>query len=357
MFCGWLLVMRSGLKGLGIDTTADDTCAAVVEDGKRILSNIIFSQSSLHAKFGGIVPQIASYEHLRNVLPAVEAALRQSGLSLPPIDLFSVGLSPDPALSYYFTSLNTAKIFSAVFTKPLVGVDHMEGHIFANLVEHPEIKFPFVSLTVAGGHTILSYVTDFGEYEILGQTRDDAAGEAFDKVARLLSLGYPGGPAIDTASETGNDSAYDLPRPMIKDDSFDFSFSGLKTAVWYLVRDLKKGFGEVLPEPLVKDIAASFRRAAVEVLVEKLFKAAKLKKVNLVVLGGGVAANDLIRKEAKTRGGREGLKVFFPSKNLCTDNAVGTAAVGYYRFLRGGNDDLLTLKHYRERPLMNWNLL
>lgn len=343
------------MKVLGIDTTADDTCAAVVEDGKTIRANVIFSQSKLHEKFGGIVPQIAAFEHLKNVLPAVEAALKEAQTDFSDIDLFAVGLSPDPALNYYFISLNSAKVFSSVFKKPLIGVDHMEGHIFANFAQHPDISFPFVSLTVAGGHTILSYVTDFGRYEILGQTRDDAAGEAFDKVARLLGLGYPGGPAIDTASEMGNDSAYAFPRPMIKDGSLNFSFSGLKTAVWYLVRDLKKRFGEVLPEPIVKDIAASFRRAAVEVLVDKFFKAAKFKKVSMVILGGGVAANDLLRREIKTRGEKEGLKVFFPAKNLCTDNAVGTAVAGYYKFIRCGGDNLLTLKHYREKPLMNWD--
>ena len=343
------------MKVLGIDTTADDTCAAVVEDGKTILSNVVFSQSKLHEKFGGIVPQIAAFEHLKNVLPSVEVALKKAQTDFSGIDLFAVGQSPDPALNYYFISLNSAKVFSSVFKKPLIGVDHMEGHIFANFAQHSDIVFPFVSLTVAGGHTILSFVTDFGHYEILGQTRDDAAGEAFDKVSRILGLGYPGGPAIDTASEMGNDLAYDFPRPMIKDAALDFSFSGLKTAVWYLVRDLKKGLGEVLPEPIVKDIAASFRRAAVEVLVDKLFKAAKLKKVNLVVLGGGVAANDLLRREVKTRGEKEGLKVFFPPKDLCTDNAVGTAVAGYYKFINCGGDDLLTLEHYREKPLMNWN--
>lgn len=342
------------MKVLGIDTTADDTCAALVEDGRRILSNVVHSQSKLHAKFGGIVPQIASYEHLRNILPCVEAALNEAKVRLPEIDLIAFGQSPDRALSYYHISLNTAKVFAVVLGKPLVGVDHMESHILANFAVFTDLEFPFVALTVAGGHTILSYVGGFGQYEILGQTKDDAAGEAFDKVARLLNLGYPGGPVIDEAAKKGNSSAYNFPRPMIKDSSLDFSFSGLKTAVYYLIRDLKEKRGEALPLEVTYDLAASFRAAVVDVLIDKLFRALDLKKVRTIVLGGGVSANDLLRGIASKRAKEVGMKLYYPPKELCTDNAVGIAVVGYYKFKKCGGDDLLTLKHYRENPLMNW---
>lgn len=339
---------------LGIDTTADDTCAAIVGNGKHVLSNIIFSQSSLHGKFGGIVPQIASYEHLHNVIPCVDAALRESGIDISNIDLFSVGLSPDPALSYYFISLSVAKVFSLVYKKPLVGIDHMEGHIMANFAENLDIKFPFVALTVAGGHTLLSYVSGLGEYQILGHSRDDAAGEAFDKVARLLKLGYPGGPVIDKAADKGNDESYDFPSPMIFDSSFDFSYSGLKTSVVRKVRELENNYPNGLPEDIVNNLAASFRKAAIRVLVEKLFRAVKYKNCNSVVLGGGVAANKLLRELVVDRGKEESTATYFPTVKLCTDNAVGTAIAGYYKFLKCGGDDPLTLKHYREKPLTNW---
>ena len=207
---------------------------------------------------------------------------------------------------------------------------------------------------MAGGHTLLSYVSDFGSYEILGSTRDDAAGEAFDKVARLLRLGYPGGPLIDLAAEKGNEKSFVLPSPMIHDASLDFSYAGLKTAVWRLVKSLEKDYPQGLPSLMVSDIAASFRRAAVKVLVEKLFKAASIKKVGAVVLGGGVAANQLIRSEVTREGAARGLRVVLPSLKLCTDNAVGTAVAAFYKFRKCGGDDPLTLKHYRERPLMNW---
>lgn len=339
---------------LGMETTADDTCAAVVEDGHKILANVIFSQSHLHAKYGGIVPQIASREHLKNIIPVIDQALVETRLKLPDVNLISVGQSPDPALSYYQIGLTTAKMLAYILKIPLVGTDHMEAHIFANLAVHPDLKFPFISLTVAGGHTLLAKASDFGEYEILGSTLDDAAGEVFDKVARILGLGYPGGPAIDIAAASGNPRAFNFPRPMKRHPGFDFSYSGLKTAVYLKVKGLREDGGGELSPAQVNDLAASFRAATVDSLLEKTFKACREFGLDQVVLGGGVAANDLIREEASRLGKDTGVKVYYPPKNLCTDNAVGTATLGYYQFKNKGPDDPFKLLYFRKSPLEKW---
>ncbi len=341
------------MKVLGLDTTADDTCAAVVADGKKIFANVVFSQSRLHEKYGGIVPQIASREHLKNILPVADEALNQAGLKLKNIDLISVGQSPDPALSYYHIGLTTAKSLAYVLKIPLVGVDHMEAHIFANVPVHPDLTFPFISLTAAGGHTILVLVKDLGRYKVLGSTRDDAAGEAFDKVARILGLGYPGGPAIDAAAALGNPKAFNFPRPMKNHKGFDFSYSGLKTAVYLQVKKMTAG-GRKLLAGEVSDLAASFRAATVDSLLDKTFKACREFGLKRVVLGGGVAANDLIRAEADRFGREKGIDIFYPPKNLCTDNAVGTATLGYHQFKKKGPDDLFKLSYFRKSPLESW---
>lgn len=339
------------MKVLAVDTTADDTCAAVVEDGQKILSNIVHSQSLLHVRFGGIVPQIASYEHLRNILPVVDEACRQAQIGLDQIDLFATGQAYDRAHTYYLVCLDTAKIFAKVFGKPLVGVDHIEAHILVNFVVHPRLDYPFISLTVAGGHTILVWVRGFADYQILGQTRDDAAGEAFDKVARLLELGYPGGPVIDRAARAGNPQAFKFKSPMKGENNFDFSYSGLKTAVFYEVRDLKEKYGDPLPSEMTNDLAASFRRAAVGALTEKIFRATRELGLKKVVLGGGVAANELLRDLVDRAGREHGVAVFYPPKVLCTDNAVGTAALAFRQFRSRGGDDLLKLSYFRETVL------
>lgn len=339
---------------LAMDTTADDTCAAVVKDGKKILANVVFSQSKLHEKYGGIVPQIASREHLKNIIPVIDAALKQSKIELENIDLIAVGQSPDPALSYYHIGLTTAKMFAYILKKPLVGVDHMEAHIFANLAIFPELKFPFISLTAAGGHTLLVRAFDFGDLEILGSTLDDAAGEAFDKVARILGLGYPGGPAIDEAAALGNPKAYEFPRPMAHHKGFDFSYSGLKTSVFLKVRGLKEEGGGELATDQVNDLAASFRAATVDSLLDKTFKACREFNLKRLVLGGGVAANNLIRVQADAAGKNFGLEVYYPPKNLCTDNAVGTATLGFYQFKNKGADDPFKLSYFRQSPLEKW---
>lgn len=336
---------------LGIDTTADDTCAAIVEEGRVIRSDIVCSQSSLHAKFGGIVPQMAAYEHLRQILPAVEAACRESRISLTKIDLIATGQAYDRSHTYYLVCLETAKILAWVLRKPLVGVDHIAAHISVNFLVHPQLSHPFIALTVAGGHTILVFAKGWGDYQILGQTRDDAAGEAFDKVARLLGLGYPGGPAIDEAAKMGDADAFNFRSPMKSSPDFDFSYSGLKTAVVYEVVRLKKVYGDRLPQGTISNLAASFRRAAIDVLVEKLLRASEQLGIKRLVLGGGVAANDLLRREIEEACREKSCEVFYPPKNLCTDNAVGTAVLGYHQFQQRGADDLRRLSYFREKVL------
>ncbi|MCL5003891.1 MAG: tRNA (adenosine(37)-N6)-threonylcarbamoyltransferase complex transferase subunit TsaD [Patescibacteria group bacterium] len=339
---------------LGIDTTADDTCAAIVFDGYKILSNIVASQISLHRPFGGIVPQIASREHLKNIIPSIDQALNESGLSFKDIHLISVGQSPDPALSYYHIGITTAKFLAYVLNLPLVGVDHMEAHLFANFAVFRELKPPFISLTAAGGHTLLTLVRGYGDYEILGSTLDDAAGEAFDKAARILGLSYPGGPSIDEAAKEGQPGAYKFPRPMSHHRGYDFSYSGLKTAVYLKVKELKEDGGGNLSQSQTADVAAGFREAVVDSLLTKAFSAIREYNVNIFVLGGGVAANNLIRSEAESRGKRKGVKVYYPPKNLCTDNAVGTAVLGYFQYQRRGGSNIFELPYFRKSPLAKW---
>lgn len=349
---------------LGIDTTADDTCAAIVVGGHKILSNTIFSQSKLHEKYGGIVPQIASREHLKNIIPVIDVSLKEADLKLSDIDLISVGQSPDKALSYYHVGITTAKMFSYVLGIPLVGVDHMEAHVFANLAIFPDIQFPFISLTASGGHTLLTKVSDFGDYRILGSTLDDAAGEAFDKVARLLGLTYPGGPSIDKAAIGGDSKAYKFPRPMKGHKGYDFSYSGLKTSVYLKVRELlserrllddfKESPSKGLTEKEIRDLAASFRAAVIDSLLIKTFRAVEEFGVERLVLGGGVAANELIRSEAEEKGNSLGVRVYYPPRPLCTDNAVGIATLGYYQYKKKGPDDIFKLSYFRKSPLEPW---
>lgn len=339
---------------LGIDTTADDTCAAVVEDGQKILSNVVHSQAKLHEKYGGIVPQIASREHLKNIIPVADLALKEAGCRLKDVGLIAVGQSPDKALSYYQIGITTAKMFAHSLKIPLVGIDHMEGHIFANLATFAGLSFPFISLTASGGHTLLILAKGLGSYEILGSTLDDAAGEAFDKVARLLRLGYPGGPAIDKAAGPGNPKAFNFPRPMKNHSGFDFSYSGLKTALVLKVKQLREAGKGELTEAQVNDLAAGFRAAIVDSLLDKTFKSVREFNLERVVLGGGVAANDLIRLQAEETGREMRIEVFYPPKKLCTDNAVGTASLGYFQYQKKGPDDIFRLSYFRKSPLEPW---
>ena len=327
------------MKILSIESSCDESAAAVVEDGRKVLSNVIASQSSLHARYGGVVPEVASRKHLEALLPVVEAALADA--ACPWRDLDAIAVTVGPGLSgSLLIGLNVAKALAFAQDLPLVGVNHLEGHIYANWIDldgsgTPPPAFPLLTLVVSGGHTDLLVMEDHGRYRLLGRTRDDAAGEAFDKVARLLDLGYPGGPAIEQAALTlpaGVRPSPRLPRAWLR-GTYDFSFSGLKTAVLRLV----KGEGEGLrkaegPFSWRAEVAAAFQEAVVDVLVTKTVRASIEERVREIALSGGVAANKALRAALQAA---SPVPVRIPPPILCTDNAVMIAACGYYRFLRG----------------------
>lgn len=314
---------------LGIETSCDETAAAVVADGRKILSNIISSQVDLHSKYGGVVPEIAARKHLELINPVVSEALSAAGIDW--CDLSAIAVSIGPGLvGALLVGLAAAKSFAYARSLDLVGVNHLEGHIYANFLEFPDLKPPFITLIISGGHTILAFVKGAGEYEVLGQTLDDAAGEAFDKIAGFLGLGYPGGPIIDKLSKEGNPNAIKFPRAMILTKDYNFSLSGLKTAVLNYVSRLKSQGEEIK----VEDICASFQEALIEVQVYKTIKAAIEKRSNKIVLAGGVASNSSLREKLKLKASGHNIELFYPSFLLCTDNAAMIASVGYYRWKR-----------------------
>jgi len=312
---------------MGIETSCDETAAAIVEDGKKIISNIVASQISIHQKYGGVVPEIASRKHMEYIIPVIDKALDESGKKIT--DLSAIAVTYGPGLiGSLLVGLSVAKAIAYAQNIPLIGVNHLEAHIYANFLEHNEIIPPFVCLIVSGGHTSLVYIRYFGEYELLGQTKDDAAGEVFDKIAKFLNLGYPGGPIIEKLAKEGDPSSIQFPRPILNDKTYDFSFSGLKTAVIYHLKELEKR-NKNIP---VSDILASFQQAATDVLVEKTIKAALQFKAKQIILAGGVAANTSLRREIKEKANLLNIKVFYPSTFLCTDNAAMVASAGYYKF-------------------------
>ncbi|MDA8432586.1 MAG: tRNA (adenosine(37)-N6)-threonylcarbamoyltransferase complex transferase subunit TsaD [Nitrospiraceae bacterium] len=320
---------------LGIDTSCDDTSASVVEDGGRIISNIVSSQSDIHAKYGGIVPELASRRHIEMVIPVVDEALKKAGVSLREIAAVAVCHGPG-LIGSLLIGCSFAKALCYSAKVPLVAVNHLEGHILSPFLAPPVPEFPFRSLVVSGGHTSLYAVEGFGNYHELGRTRDDAAGEAYDKVSKLLGLGYPGGPVIDRLAQEGDGRAIDFPRAYLP-ETFDFSFSGLKTAVLNFLRsrlgDNKPA--STLDKGMIGNIAASFQRAVVDVLVRKTEWAIKKKRIKRVALSGGVAANSELRKRMKEMGAERDVKVFVPPVDLCTDNAAMIAAAGYRHFIGG----------------------
>ncbi|MBC7216601.1 MAG: tRNA (adenosine(37)-N6)-threonylcarbamoyltransferase complex transferase subunit TsaD [Candidatus Caldatribacterium sp.] len=322
---------------LGIETSCDDTCVAVVDGHFAILSNIVSSQIAVHRAFGGVVPEVASRKHLEALPLLLHRALEEAGVTLEDIDVLAVTQGPG-LLGALLVGMCLAKALSFALQKPLVGVNHLEGHIFAVRLEYPEVSPPFVALVVSGGHTELFAVSDWGKYTLLGRTRDDAAGEAYDKVARLLGLGYPGGPVIDRLSERGNGKRFAFRSGLEDEETLDFSFSGLKTAV-------ARTFAQFTPEEqrdtsLLADLAASFQESVVRSLVKKAFRALEFTGYRTLAVGGGVAANSYLRKVMQEEGEKRGVRVLFPSRQFCTDNGAMIAACGLFHFLRGKRDTL-----------------
>ncbi|ATW25568.1 tRNA (adenosine(37)-N6)-threonylcarbamoyltransferase complex transferase subunit TsaD [Candidatus Formimonas warabiya] len=315
---------------LAIETSCDESSAAIVADGREIKSNIISSQIDVHKKFGGVVPEIASRKHLEAISLVVQEALDEAGTAFKDLDAVAVTYGPG-LVGALLVGLSYAKAAAFALNKPLIGVHHLEGHIHAGFLEHPDLAFPLVALVVSGGHTSLVYLPRRGEYVLLGQTRDDAAGEAFDKVARHLGLGYPGGPQIQKAALQGNKDHLDFPKAWLEEGSLDFSFSGLKSSVLsYLNRCKMKGEAYHVP-----DIAAGLQEAIVEVLSEKAVRAAKLKQCSTILLAGGVAANLRLREVLKARAEQEGIHVVWPSPLLCTDNGAMIGCAAYYKYMQG----------------------
>lgn len=315
---------------LAIESSCDETAASVVKNGRTVLSNIISSQIDLHKLYGGVVPEIASRKHIEKINQVIEEALKEAETELE--DLDAIGVTYGPGLvGALLVGVAEAKAISFAKNIPLVGVHHIEGHISANYIENPDLEPPFLCLVVSGGHTHLVIVKDYGEFEILGRTRDDAAGEAFDKVARAIGLGYPGGPKIDRLSKQGNAYAMDFPKAKVADAPYDFSFSGVKSAV---LNHLNKC--RMQGEPIVEaDIAASFQRCVVEVLVEHAILAAKDYHISKLAIAGGVASNQTLRSAMEKACQENGIQFYHPSPILCTDNAAMIGAAAYYEYLKG----------------------
>lgn len=315
---------------LAIESSCDETAAAVVKNGRSVLSNVISSQIDLHKLYGGVVPEIASRKHIEKINQVIEEALREADATLDDLDAIAVTYGPG-LVGALLVGVAEAKAISFAKDIPLVGVHHIEGHISANYIENLDLEPPFLCLVVSGGHTHLVIVKDYGEFEILGRTRDDAAGEAFDKVARAIGLGYPGGPKIDKLSKQGNAYAMDFPKAKVADAPYDFSFSGVKSAVLNHLNKCK-----MMGEPIVEaDIAASFQRCVVEVLVDHAIAAAKDYHISKLAIAGGVASNQTLRGAMKQACENNGIQFYYPSPIFCTDNAAMIGVAGYYEYIKG----------------------
>ncbi len=326
--------MNTQIKILAIESSCDETAAAVVQNGREVLSNVIYSQIELHKLYGGVVPEIASRKHIEKINQVIREALAQADTSLEQIDAVAVTYGPG-LVGALLVGVAAAKAVAFAAGKPLVGVHHIEGHISANYIEHPDLEPPFLCLVASGGHTHLVKVTDYGHYQILGQTRDDAAGEAFDKVARAIGLGYPGGPKIEKLAKEGNPDAIDFPRAKMADSPYDFSFSGLKSAVLNYLN------GAAMKNEAVNkaDVAASFQKAVSDVLVQNLISGAQACQMNQVAIAGGVASNQTIRKAAERACLERGFRFYYPSPVFCTDNAAMIGAAAYYEYRAGVTHD------------------
>ena len=315
---------------LAIESSCDETAASVVKNGREVLSNVIFTQIDLHTRYGGVVPEIASRKHIEKINQVIEEALDQAGVTLTDITAIAVTYGPG-LVGALLVGVSEAKAISFATGKPLIGVHHINGHISANYIEYPELEPPFVCLVASGGHSHLVVVKDYGEYEIVGRTRDDAAGEAFDKVARAIGLGYPGGPKIDKLSKEGNPDAIPFPRAKVAENEYDFSFSGLKSAVLnYLNSCQMKG-----EEICQADVAASFQKAVIDVLVEHSLHAVKEFGYDRFAIAGGVASNSSLREAFERECQKRKIQFFHPSPVYCTDNAAMIGTAGYYEYKKG----------------------
>ncbi len=315
---------------LAIESSCDETAAAVVKNGREVLSNVINTQIAIHTEYGGVVPEIASRKHIENINPVIKKALEDAGVTLDDID--AIGVTYGPGLvGALLVGVAEAKAIAFAKNKPLVGVHHIEGHISANYVENKELEPPFVALVVSGGHTHLVKVNDYGEYEIVGRTRDDAAGEAFDKVARAIGLGYPGGPKIDKLAKEGNPDAIEFPRAHVDDAPYDFSFSGIKSAVLNYINSANMQGKEINRA----DVAASFQKAVVDALVSRAVRLAKECGMDKLAIAGGVASNSALRAAIQEACAKNNIGFYSPSPILCTDNAAMIGAAAYYEYIKG----------------------
>lgn len=322
--------MDKDILVLGIESSCDETAAAVVKNGRTVLSNVISSQIDIHKLYGGVVPEIASRKHIERINQVIDSALQEADVSLDHLDAISVTYGPG-LVGALLVGVGAAKAIAYAKHLPLVGIHHIEGHIAANYIEHPDLEPPFLCLVVSGGHTHLVYVKEYNQFEILGRTRDDAAGEAFDKVARAIGLGYPGGPKIDALAKEGNPQAIHFPRAKVEETQFDFSFSGVKSAVLNYINGCAMKGETVNPA----DVAASFQAAVIDVLVSRAVMAAKELGETKLALAGGVASNSALRAEMKAACEKEGITLYYPSPGYCTDNGVMIGVAGYYEYLSG----------------------
>ena len=321
------------MKVLAVESSCDETSVAVVEDGRKVYSNVIASQIDTHKKFGGVVPEIASRQHVEAINTVLKEGLDEAGVDLKDIDIIAATKGPG-LIGALLVGLSAGKTLALATNKPFVGVNHIVGHVCANYISFKDLEPPFIGLIISGGHTYLIEVKDYVDFTLHGRTVDDAVGEAFDKVARSMGIGYPGGPIVDKLAKEGKETI-DFPRVMIKEDNYNFSFSGLKTAVLNYLNSTKLRGEEIV----VEDVCKSFQEAVVDVLLEKSFRLAKEKNMDKIVLCGGVSANSRIREAFEEEGDKENIKIFYPDLKLCTDNAAMIASAAYYEYMTGNLDE------------------
>ena len=327
------------MKILGIDTSCDETAAAVVQDGRKVLSNVVASQIKDHQEYGGVVPELASRKHIEAFNFIVNKSLNDANVTFNEIDAIAVTNRPG-LIGALLVGVASAKSLAYCHNLPLLGINHIEGHIYANYMVHDSLTFPHICLTVSGGHTLLVEVHEGWKYKVLGTTQDDAAGEVYDKVAKYLGLGFPGGRIIDELAQNGNPTAIDFPRPMLRSGDYQFSFSGIKTSVRYFIEKAEREETIDKGEISIEDIAASFQAAVVEVLVSKTVHAARITDARTITLTGGVAANSELRSSLKSAAEEINADVFYPPINLCTDNGAMIAGIAYEKYQQGLRDDL-----------------